>query len=93
MALAVALKKKGIITIKATLIISDQKQTSPSGCKGHFASLFKYCCLRRGGSLKKKGGISKTYLGLENRFSQGVHHESNARTKSYVKAVTTLRST
>ncbi len=92
MALAVTLEKKGIIATKAILIISDQKQTSPSGCKGHFAFLFTCCCLRRGGSLKKKGGICEIYLGLENRFSQGVHHESNARTKSYAKTVTTFRS-
>ena len=92
MALAVTLEKKGIIAIKAILIISDQKQTSPSGCKGHFAFLFTSYCLRRGGSLKKKGDIYKTYHGLENRFSQGVHHESNRRTKSYAKKVTAFRN-
>ena len=93
MALAVTLEKKGIIAVKAIIIISEQKQTSPSGCKGHFAHLFVYRCLRRGGSLKKNGGTLETYLGLECRSLQGEHYEPNVRTRSYVKAITTLRNT
>ena len=49
MALAVTLEKKGIIAIKAILIVSDQKQTSPSGCKGHFA--FPSAVIASGGAV------------------------------------------
>ena len=44
-------------------------------------------------TLEKKGGTDKTYPGLENRFLQGVHYESNAGIKPYAKAVTPFRST
>jgi len=93
MALAVTLEKKGIIAVKAILIISDQKQTSPSGCKGHSALSFTDCCLRRGGSLKKKWQHIQIYLGFEYRFQQGAHNEPNARIRPYVKAIAPLWNT